>query len=117
MDEFEDSEILGYTVEHTEASWTQIFLRVPELKPFGEAQDIIEKIEDIHIEATKNFIVLMRRNGTTETIPISEILLHPSESPSAIRSSPVKLPITQFYENKYDVDEIGLKWMYVDDLI
>ena len=36
LDEFEDKQILGYTIDHKRSKWQQIFLRLPELAPFGD---------------------------------------------------------------------------------
>ena len=29
----------------------------------------------------------------------------------------INLPVKEFYEDKSEVDEIGIKWMFVDDLV
>lgn len=31
--------------------------------------------------------------------------------------SSINLPVASFYDDKREVDEVGLKWMYVDDVV
>lgn len=59
----------------------------------------------------------MRRNGQIVEIPKSQLLDNARKDTFVLESSPVDLPIASFIDENDDNEEIGLKWMYVDDLI
>ena len=59
----------------------------------------------------------MRRNGQIVQIPSDQLLDNARKDTFVLESSPVDLPVGTFIEEKAEKDEIGLKWMYVDDLI
>ena len=94
-----------------------IVIALPELEPEYGDPKLREQPTDIHVDMTKNYIVVMRRNGTILKIPSQQLTDSDSSENFVLDWSPVKLPISSFYDNKYEVDEIGLKWMFVNDLV
>lgn len=69
---------------------------------------------------TKNFVAIMRRNGKILKLDkkqLTENVQTSMEKSIELKWSPIHLPVAEFYEDKSKVDEIGLKWMFVDDLV
>lgn len=112
----ESKTMTGYSEFHRFSKWTQIEITLPSLEFQKEDATYVEKPEDIHVDLTKNYIVLMRRNGDILKIPKSQILDRDRQS-FELEFSTVDLPIKEFYEEVNEVEEIGLKWMFVEDLV
>ena len=74
----------------------------------------------MHVDLTKNFVAIIRRNGLIIKIDHKQLTQsagYEQKQAFELEWSTINLPIAKFYEDKSKVDEIGLKWMYVDDLV
>ena len=79
-----------------------------------------EKIGDVHVDLTKNFIAIIRRNGKIIKIDrhqLTDKVGYERQQAFELKWSLVNLPIDKFIEDRSKVDEIGIKWMFVDDLV
>ena len=61
----------------------------------------------------------MRRNGQILKIPREQLTVTGTKmkQETELTWSTINLPVAHFYEDKREVDEVGLKWMYVEDLV
>ncbi len=57
----------------------------------------------------------MRRNG--DIYKIEKESLISGAKHGDLKAKKVNLPISDFYEDKSQVNEIGLKWMYLKDMV
>ena len=78
-----------------------------------------EKVSDVHVALTKNYVAIMRRNGTILKIDRSQFTTtgNKMSDPIELKWSTINVPVDAFYEDKREVNEIGLKWMFVADLV
>ena len=116
VEEAQQDKLVCYSQYHRFSKWTQIKITVPRLEIKVDDKVYTEAEKDIHVDLTKNYVVMMRRNGKIYKIPKAQILERDKET-FELEHSPVTIPIDYFYEDVEVVDEIGLKWMYVGDLV
>ena len=99
------------------AKYHEYVIRLTAPKVYKEGSKMNETPAHIHVDITQNFIVVMRRNGDILKIKHSSLTDGIKGKETPLEFTHVKLPVKEFYKDKSNVDEIGLKWMYVNDLV
>lgn len=110
----------GQATYHRRSKWTEITIFLPKQNPNANNNNnevYEEELSHIHAEITEHYIVVMRRSGITFKISRDQLDQQQDIDKTKIQQQRVMLPIRAYYEEKSEVDEIGIKWMNVQDVI
>jgi len=100
---------------HAGAKWTQIEIFLGQCQHEYKGKMIEESVQDFHVDLTKDFVVFMRRCGEIFKIKLSK--LKKAEEKTDVQATKVSLPVQDFYKDKSERDEIGLKWMFLHNIV
>lgn len=89
---------MGSCTNHARSKWCQMVIRLPQLKV--DDPELEEKPSDIHVDLTKNYIVVMRRNGQIMKIAHAQLTEEKVKGFIDLEHSPIDIPIANFYEDK-----------------
>lgn len=113
--------MFGKSKYHKNINWLQMEITLPKLTiNQNDSGDCLEEqAEDVHVELTKNYVVFLRRNGQILKTKREQFRLKGEQKSNSfdVKAEKINLPIAEFVEDKNKVDEVGLKWMFVDDLV